>query len=415
MWDDIKQEGHYIGQFSFLGETMEGEIVFYRERGLILLKLSREVKDYYQALSMRVSKQEVISGKLNIGWTVTLYHNRCIKNFTRIPSYQQIEFSCEYVIFHNQDDPCRKFNQLSCVVENALEWSGLSYVDDFGFDKITFRKDDPCVTFHWYGVEVRFSVYLDNRLLQVPKKEVAEYIERLKIDISCDEKKDIDFFLNIRIFTKDIYRDVLGTWKENYNFPLEKIPKYDISYKLEKLIPVFQLYLSLFQYQDMLVQMVFLNVIQALETLHSRFFYHDRKSCYINAVYRKFHNHPSFSSFRSLLLSPQQMKKSCHHILLYSRLNDLFIGKCDGLFYEFYVDGGIYAQKLVDTRHYYTHYDKSKEDKILQGDDLKDAIDVLRLLLEYHVCLILGIDIHQKVEIALRERLSYRNVAKENP
>ena len=179
---------------------------------------------------MRVSKQEVISGKLNIGWTVTLYHNRCIKNFTRIPSYQQIEFSCEYVIFHNQDDPCRKFNQLSCVVENALEWSGLSYVDDFGFDKITFRKDDPCVTFHWYGVEVRFSVYLDNRLLQVPKKEVAEYIERLKIDISCDEKKDIDFFLNIRIFTKDIYRDVLGTWKENYNFPLEKIPKYDISY-----------------------------------------------------------------------------------------------------------------------------------------------------------------------------------------
>lgn len=346
MWDDIKQEGHYIGQFSFLGEMMEGEIVFYRERGLILLKLSREIKNYYQALSMRVSKQEVISGKLNIGWTVTLYHNRCIKNFTRIPSYQQIEFSCEYVIFHNQDDPCRKFNQLSCVVENALEWSGLSYVDDFGFDKITFRKDNPCVTFHWYGVEVRFSVYLDNRLLQVPKKEVAEYIERLKIDISCDEKKDIDFFLNIRnhiismisfsikdnvniykqylidyddyrvfsslrehelypIFTKDIYRDVLGTWKENYNFSLEKIPKYDISYKLEKLIPVFQLYLSLFQYQDMPVQMVFLNVIQALETLHSRFFYHDRKSCYINAVYRKFHNHPSFSSFRSLLLSPQ--------------------------------------------------------------------------------------------------------------
>ena len=97
-----------------------------------------------------------------------------------------------------------------------------------------------------------------------------------------------------------------------------------------------------------------------------------------------------------------QKDENCKYIILVSRLNDLLIGKYDGLFSEYYaVDSG-FAQTVADTRHYYTHYGKAKEKKALKGDKLIDAIGILSLLLEYNVCLQLGIDNQTKV----RERLS---------
>ena len=35
----------------------------------------------------------------------------------------------------------------------------------------------------------------------------------------------------------------------------------------------------------------------------------------------------------------------------------------DGLFFEYYCGREVYAQTVADTRHYYTHYGKSKEKK----------------------------------------------------
>ena len=86
-----------------------------------------------------------------------------------------------------------------------------------------------------------------------------------------------------------------------------------------------------------------------------------------------------------------------------SRLNDLLIGKYNGLFAEFYIKDN-YAQRIADTRHYYTHYGKSKEAIAFQGDDLYDAIYILRLLLEYHICLSLKIDIEPKTRQDLARR-----------
>ena len=58
----------------------------------------------------------------------------------------------------------------------------------------------------------------------------------------------------------------------------------------------------------------------------------------------------------------------------------------------YYIENDGYAQTIADTRHYYTHYGKSKKAKALKGNDLLEAIYILRVLLEYHVCLSLGID-----------------------
>ena len=80
------------------------------------------------------------------------------------------------------------------------------------------------------------------------------------------------------------------------------------------------------------------------------------------------------------MLCDTQKDENCKYIILVSRLNDLLIGKYDGLFWDYYVTDAGFAQTVADTRHYYTHYGKAKEEKALKGDDLIDAIVVLSLL-----------------------------------
>ena len=128
----------------------------------------------------------------------------------------------------------------------------------------------------------------------------------------------------------------------------------------------------------------------------------DSKDKYVASVIDRFGSRQNYSDIEKLLLCDTQKDENCKYIILVSRLNDLLIGKYDGLFSEYYaVDSG-FAQTVADTRHYYTHYGKSKEKKALKGDKLIDAIGILALLLEYNVCLQLGIDNQAKV----RERLS---------
>ena len=68
--------------------------------------------------------------------------------------------------------------------------------------------------------------------------------------------------------------------------------------------------------------------------------------------------------------------------------------------------------EITDTRHYYTHYGSSKEKKALKGDDLGEAIFVLSSLLEYHICLILGVDIEEKVRRSLKSHNSWKQLEK---
>ena len=170
----------------------------------------------------------------------------------------------------------------------------------------------------------------------------------------------------------------------------------DFSNTLEKLKPIFNLYLSLFKYSDMPIEMVFLNIVQALETFHSRFFYDNKKTKYVKSVEDRFSSLANYEDIKKLLLSETQMDENCGYIILLSRLNDMLIGDYDGLFHEFYATDPNYAQTIADTRHYYTHYGSSKEAKALKNEKLKDAIYILTLLLEYNVCKVLGIDIKTK-------------------
>ena len=197
----------------------------------------------------------------------------------------------------------------------------------------------------------------------------------------------------------------------DYNFTLNQLPKdKDINTELEKLVPVFNLYVSLFKYTDMPIEMVFLNIVQALETFHSRFFYGNSKKKYVESVMKRFGDSVNFEEFKRKLLCDTQMDENCSYIILVSRLNDLLIGNYNTTFYEYWNEKEDYAQIIADTRHYYTHYGSSKEKKALKGDSLRDAIFVLSRLLEYHICLVLGIDIEKKIRQELSSHLSWKQL-----
>ena len=452
MWENDEQNLYYVGVFNVLDEQISGQIVYNKKNGLIMLNLIKELKEK-SIFGRSYGTIEVITGRLNSGATVTLFNNRCANNHTQAFQAQQLNFVADYMIWANEERVESKYNKMVCILKNAYEWSGLSAFEEQ--DLAVKVKEEPEIkTYNWFGAKISFSTYLNNWLFVPSRNEETTIIQRLILEIEVEGKSDINELISVRnkiislisfaiknnvnieeeylydydetyviandltdfrkyyLITSDIQRDTLGTRRWEYNFKLEQLPdNNDINNQLIKLEPIFNLYLSLFKYRDMPQEMIFLNIVQALETFHSRFFYDDKKKKYIESVTERFGAAKNFEKYEKLLLSDTQKDENCNYIILVSRLNDLLIGKDDGLFWEYYWEDDEYAQKIADTRHYYTHYGKSKEKKALKGEDLAEAIFVLRVLLEYHICLVLGIDNRQQITHELGNHYAWRQLS----
>ena len=397
---------HFTGTFNIGGEEITGELIYNREKGVTLINLVKKLTD--TPIGSSYGNLEIITGILNSGTAVTLFHNRCTKNHTQVLQNQQLVYVAEYSIWSKSNVKNKRYNKLVCVLENALDWSELSVIDTSEFSAIKFKDNKNEIVYHWFGAKITFSTSMHCELFSLPRKEESKVVERLVVSIEADEKQDTPYFTEIRnkvislisfaikdnvnveeqflcdyddsyqigehteyckhyLYTSEQRLSIHNSSCLEYNFTLPQLlPEKDIKKELTLLEPILNLYLSLFKYTDMPPEMVFLNDIE------------------------------------KLLLCDTQKDENCKYIILVSRLNDLLIGKYDGMFWDYYATDDQFAQTVADTRHYYTHYGKSKEKKALKGDKLIDAIGILSLLLEYNVCLQLGIDNQSKV----RERLS---------
>ena len=436
MWENIDTDRHYLGEFTLDNETLQGEIIYNKENGNIVLHIQRQ---FSHGPGKNYGRIPLILGTLHSGAALSLYQNKCISNNTRLFEYQELVFQVGYIILGQSQET---YNQLICVFENGLLWSRLSQIDVSDFTTIKHKSMDEPV-YHWFDAKISFSTNLTNGLLSFPRKEVSRVIERLVVKIETDEKRSPSFFLSIRdkimalisfaikdnvnieeqfvvdfddyemlgeqkhyrqksLLTSEPYSTIHNTSPHDYSFFLPQLSTSDDTQAtLTKLTPVFNLYLSLFKYKDMPIEMVFLHIVQALETFHARFFYDDKKEKYIESVFHRFEKDANFDQIKLLLLNDTQMDKNCNYIILVSRLNDLLIGKNNGLFSDYYAVNNTYAQSIADTRHYYTHYGKSKENKAFKGDELLNVIHVLRLLLDYYICQSIGLDIEEKTRSQL--------------
>ncbi len=449
MWENIDIDRHYTGVFQILDEYISGELIYNKQKGIILINLAKKVTAD-SLFGKSYGTLPIITGKLNTGSVVTLFHNRCSNNHTQAFSNQRLVFVSEYMIWSNSESIDSTYNKMVCTLKNAYQWSSFSAFEETETG-IKAKDNVDKKTYNWFGAKITFFSSLNDSLFVPPREEETKIIQRLVLEIETSEKHNIKEFVSIRnkvislisfaiknnvnieeqylcdyddsyliankytdyhkhyLYTSEATLDILKTRRWDYNFWLNDLSEEtDINSELEKLEPILNLYLSLFKYQDMPPEMVFLNIVQALETFHSRFFYNDKKDNYIKSVTERF---GESERYKKLLLSDTQMDKNCNFIILVSRLNDLLIGKGDGLFCEYYIENDGYAQTIADTRHYYTHYGKSKEAKALKGSDLLEAIYILRVLLEYHVCLSLGIDRRDAIARELRTHNDWKRLS----
>ena len=156
--------------------------------------------------------------------------------------------------------------------------------------------------------------------------------------------------------------------------------------------PVLDLYFSTFSkaYEP---EITFLNLMQALETYHARFFANDldeyraRVEELVNSFSQESDNRKRWSLF---LFSENQEKS--RYIHLRSRLADLIFGEGRLLLFPRVPPTSDPISKLVHTRNYYTHYKPELLEKAYSPEELPWVACYLEALLQYHLLVLLGFE-----------------------
>lgn len=142
--------------------------------------------------------------------------------------------------------------------------------------------------------------------------------------------------------------------------------------------------------------------------------YTDNKKTYIEVCKKKLINYPE--DWLQFLVRDEKRNQ----ILLSERISDLMF--IDNPKYIF--SGGFnyveFPKIISDTRNYYTHYNEKRRENALEGEELIDAIVILRGILEYHLLKELGFDeeknflkINEKFR-RIRDNRSYKKALRES-
>ena len=153
---DNNIDRHFAGTFNIGGEEITGELIHNKENGVTLLNLVKPLTD--APMGKSYSNLDVITGILNSGTTVTLFHNRCTKNRIQAFQNQQLIFVADYSIWSKSDATNKKYNKIECVLENALDWSELSVIDTSDFSTIKFKGNENENIYHWLIVKSSWTL-----------------------------------------------------------------------------------------------------------------------------------------------------------------------------------------------------------------------------------------------------------------
>ena len=165
--------------------------------------------------------------------------------------------------------------------------------------------------------------------------------------------------------------------------------------KYEKMEPIVELYIETVYNRTMSPVRRFFNIVQALETYHSRFvtndmeMFRDRIDNIILSQVPEENKEP----YRKLLLA--EPKK---FITLRSRIADLMVANFEIIFDTGEINRMDFPKVIALTRNYYTHYDEQikKKGKVLENNELPIYTDILLHILEFYILKELGFtDVNQ--------------------
>lgn len=387
-----------------------------------------------------------ISGTLFSGAQVLLYN--CLINhpFTHVASYSRQIIHADYAFWHLQVESQREMEFTGALFDfgEIVEWSGLcSYEwklqEDLGFN-ILWNKKEPItinydentkLTFHPSQGRTGNAYSKENRIIQRVLVELS-YRDPTPWDSIMDDALSIQYLIglgvNQRITPHQIryyYPHISGDSStcgdpKNRQIPVDvsigtggkpsvrSTNSWDYLYTLDSLMknggfgkwkenyimlkPVLDLYFSTFSkaYEP---EITFLNLMQALETYHARFFANDldeyraRVEELVNSFSQESDNRKRWSLF---LFSENQEKS--RYIHLRSRLADLIFGEGRLLLFPRVPPTSDPISKLVHTRNYYTHYKPELLEKAYSPEELPWVAGYLEALLQYHLLVLLGFE-----------------------
>ncbi|MRE73128.1 HEPN domain-containing protein [Mammaliicoccus sciuri] len=207
--------------------------------------------------------------------------------------------------------------------------------------------------------------------------------------------------------------------KHDYLFSLSELNKGNFSQWQEvsdKMEPIIELYIDSLYNQNLSISRHFLNMVQALETYHSRRIAFSLKD-YKKRVEKLLKLRPEAYREKDRKFLLNGCKK---FITLRSRIADLILADYDFYFYTGDFELQKFPRLIADTRNYYTHYNPKQKDKVLKGEELGDAFHMLRSILEFYLLHELGFEedfIHERIEeriTSIANNISLKNADRKN-
>ena len=185
------------------------------------------------------------------------------------------------------------------------------------------------------------------------------------------------------------------------SYPL--LDKYKFLFNMEELIcnanlskwfskyiilePILELYIENLENINLSIERRFLNMIQALETYHSRIV------CSGNLSEYKKHVEKILSNVNSdiRIIHKELLLSGCDKtITLKGRIYDLLLANFEIHFDTADISYKDFPKKIADTRNYLTHYNINKKELALSGESLINAYITLKIILEYYIMKELG-------------------------
>lgn len=172
--------------------------------------------------------------------------------------------------------------------------------------------------------------------------------------------------------------------------------------KHEMLAPIIELFLEPFYVGGSSKTRIFLNIVQAMETYHSRFVTNNLNE--FKARVEKIVN--SFSLTDGEMLRKFLMASSKKFITLESRIADLLLANREIYFDIGEIKRDEFPTVIAHTRNYYIHYDERIKEKhrVLDEEELQFYNRSLLQILEYYILLELGFS----DSVALKSKITER-------
>lgn len=386
-----------------------------------------------------------LGGELDNGSKFTLYNLKRTK-YTSFPGsdLDVFEYQPKYVlngIVCESEPPC--FNRVEYTLNDIILWGGIT---TFEIDKhfklskkspsvqqeILYSNHNFCISYSVVGDLMPMSEFeLTKSEIKLIQKGVIiiqsktgeceidyfdDKFERVKqlIELSTLKTVSIEsisafsenyvttlgdnhsFQKQIRVTgadIKNIKNNNEKSIKELYWISLNELVannSFELFFKInDKLQPIVDLYLEPITYYGS-ARRTFLNVVQSLETYHSRFITNNLKE-YKERVDSLLEKYQGDKEVLKEFLFKHKKK-----ISLQNRLADLLYAENQIHFFTGDIKFLSFPKAISDTRNYYIHYDKSKKERILTEEELKIYYRVLLQILDYYVLKELGFNVNSE-------------------